>query len=178
MLITPRRCHYLRVSREREQREILPVEVIHEVEDAREAGSGEIRFIPRSVFLLRAQQVGNASSDRIAAGVVHREQSQDRPGSLRGSTRAHPSGAGIVIRTAGLAPSAIGILHHSQPFGSLLDAGFVKVHADSFQSAQHQCRTIHIIHAPAAEPASVRLLLLADECYGTLARWMALVIAV
>src|ERR1700738_5186729 len=97
MLITPRRCHYLRVSREREEREILPVEVIPEVEDAREAGSGKIRFIPRSVFLLGAQQVGNTSCDRIAAGVVHREQSQDRPGSLRGSARTHTSGNGMSL---------------------------------------------------------------------------------
>src|SRR3954453_19939945 len=38
--------HYLRVGRQREQREIQSVEVVHQVEHAREAGSSVELFVP------------------------------------------------------------------------------------------------------------------------------------
>src|ERR1700741_4998185 len=49
--------HYLRVRRQRQQREVLAVQVIHQVEHTREAGSRVELLIPGAVFTLRAHQV-------------------------------------------------------------------------------------------------------------------------
>jgi hypothetical protein len=54
--------HYLGIGRQREQREVLPVEVIHQIKHAGKTRAREIRLIPRPVLLLSTQQVGNAAS--------------------------------------------------------------------------------------------------------------------
>ena len=66
---------------------------------------------------------------------------------------------GIVVAAARLAPAAIGVLHHANPLGGLLHLRLVVIEADCIKSAQHQERAVDVVHAPAAEPASVRLLL-------------------
>src|SRR5579863_1692805 len=66
---------HLGIRREREQREILPVQVILQIEHARKSSAGEERLVPGAVFLLRAQQVGDAAGDGIAARVVGCQQS-------------------------------------------------------------------------------------------------------
>src|SRR5580704_7867498 len=46
--------HHLRISRQREQREVFAVEMVFEIEDARKTGTGEIALVPGAIFLLRA----------------------------------------------------------------------------------------------------------------------------
>ena len=41
------------VGRQREQREILPVHVVLQIEHARETGAGNLRLVPRAIALLR-----------------------------------------------------------------------------------------------------------------------------
>src|SRR5437764_13319285 len=53
--------HNFRVGRERDQRKVFAVQVVHQVENARETGAGEERLIPRPVVLLRAEKVGDAA---------------------------------------------------------------------------------------------------------------------
>src|SRR5450432_2255851 len=62
--------HDFPVSRQRNQREIFAIEVVHQIEHARETGAGEKRLIPRAVTLLRTQQVCDATRHRVAARVV------------------------------------------------------------------------------------------------------------
>src|SRR5580704_5055285 len=81
--LVPALLHDFRVRGQREQREVIAVEVIHQIKHAREPSAGEERLIPRSIFSLRAQKVGHATRYRIAANVVGRKQSQNRPRSLR-----------------------------------------------------------------------------------------------
>src|SRR5579864_5814446 len=62
--------HHLLISGQRDEREVLAVEVVHQVEDAREAGSGVPGLVPGAVFLLGFQNIGDAFCDRFAARVV------------------------------------------------------------------------------------------------------------
>ena len=66
---------------------------------------------------------------------------------------------GIVVAAAGFAPSAVGILHHANPLRRLLNLRLKMIDADGIEAAQHQEGSVEIVHAPAAKPASVRLLL-------------------
>ena len=56
----------LGVSSQRDQREIIPVHVIREVEDAGETGPGVFDFVPIAGRLLRIEQVGDAALDGFA----------------------------------------------------------------------------------------------------------------
>ena len=68
----------------------------------------------------------------------------------------------IVIAPAGLAPAAVSVLHHAQPLGGLLDIGSLLSTPIGVQPAQHQQGAVDVVHAPAAEPGAVRLLLFAE----------------
>src|SRR5437763_16369337 len=93
----PLRPHYLLVRSQREQREVLAVEVVHQIEDAGEAGAGVPGLVPGSGFLLRLENVGNAFGDRFAARVLGGEQSHDGPRGLRRRARADALGVGIAV---------------------------------------------------------------------------------
>src|SRR5207249_7096651 len=71
--------HDLLVSRQREERKILPVHVVAQIKDSWKTGAGEIRLIPRAIFLLGPQQVCDSSGDALAARVVSRKQPDDGP---------------------------------------------------------------------------------------------------
>src|SRR5216683_3990745 len=109
--------HYFLVRSQRDQREILPVHVVHEVEHAREARTGEMRFVPGAFFFLRANKIGDASNHAITAGIFRGQQAQDGPRRLRRSAWTHALGIGIVVRAAGFSPPAIRVLHHAYPLG-------------------------------------------------------------
>ena len=81
------------------------VEVILQIEHPRETGAGEVVFVPRAIFFLRAQQVGYAARDRIAARIAYREQSQNGPRGLRWSAISYAAQGWIVIRTHRFRPS-------------------------------------------------------------------------
>src|SRR5438067_7497345 len=53
--------HHFLVRGQRDQREVLPVEVVHEVEDAGEAGASVPNFVPRAVFFLGLEEIGDAA---------------------------------------------------------------------------------------------------------------------
>src|SRR4029077_5975633 len=100
------------------------------------------------------------------------------PCSLRWGAGADAAGGGVIVRGTGFSPAAVGVLHHAQPFGALLDAGFVVVHADGFEAAQDQRGAVDIVDAPASEPTAIRFLLFADELDGALYGGMVLVVAI
>ncbi len=94
---------------------------------------------------------------------------------MRGRAFAHAAQGWVVVGADAFAPSAVGILHHAQPFRGLLYARLVVVHANRFESAQHQGCAVDVVHAPAAEPASIGLLFIADELDGALHGGMVLI---
>ena len=78
----PLLLHHLLVRRQRDQREVLAVEVVHQVEDAREAGAGVPGFVPGAVFFLGLENIGDSLCDGFAASIVGCKQSHDRPRGL------------------------------------------------------------------------------------------------
>src|SRR5689334_20517794 len=133
--------------------------MVREIKDAREACTCVLRLVPSTVFTLGPQQICYAASNGIAARVSCREQSHNGPCRLRWSARPNPFGRGLVVRHAALAPPAIGILVHAQPFGSLLNAGLVVIDSDGLEASQHQHGAIDVVDTPASKPRSVGFLL-------------------
>ena len=78
-------------------------------------------------------------------------KSHHRPGRLRRRAGAYAACAGIIVRTATLAPSSIGILHHAQPLGTLLHIRLMMIHAYRFQPPENLHRAVNVVHAPAPE---------------------------
>ena len=64
----------------------------------------------------------------------------------------------VVVAGAAFAPAAIGVLVGAEPFERALNLRFAIVHAGRLQAAQGEERAVKVIDAPAAIPASVRLL--------------------
>src|SRR4029078_11284160 len=65
----------------------------------------------------------------------------------------------VVVRVATLSPATIRVLHHPKPFRSLLDIWLMWIDPNCFEPSQHQHRARDVIHAPAAKPTAIRLLL-------------------
>src|SRR6202021_3130135 len=63
-------------------------------------------------------------------------------------------------------------------FRCLLDHRVIAIDGHRLQSPQDLHGAVDVVHAPAPEPASVRLLFLADELEGSPYGWMVLVVSV
>src|ERR1019366_964646 len=70
--------------------------VVYQIEHARETGSGAERLVPRTVFVLRAQQINHAAGHAFAARVAYSQQPHDCPCGLRSGAFTLPSEVGIV----------------------------------------------------------------------------------
>jgi len=101
------------VPAQRVHREHQPVQVVVDVEVAREASAGELRLVPVAVGPLGLGQPGDAALDGVgrAAGGEQREQ---RPGRLRrgGVAPARPLAAQLAVLVGAqvLAPAAVRVL--------------------------------------------------------------------
>src|SRR6202044_1887260 len=72
------------VSAERGDGERQPVQVVVQVEVAREAGPGVIGLVPGAVRALGARQPADPARDAGAVARARREQREQRPRGLRG----------------------------------------------------------------------------------------------
>src|SRR5271156_5152116 len=115
-----------------------------------------------------AQQPFDALGNRVASRISGGEQTENGPRGLRRGARADAAGGGVVVAAAGFSPAAVGILHHADPLGCLLNLRLVVPDADGFKTPQDQEGAIDIVDAPAAEPASVLFLLVVNELDGAL----------
>src|SRR5580704_8400010 len=114
------------------------------------------------------QQPFDALGNRVASSITGREQAEDRPRGLRWGARADATGQRIVVAAAGFSPAAVGVLHHADPLGGLLNLRLVIPDADPFKATQDEECAVNVVDAPAAEPASVGLLLIVDKFDGAL----------
>src|SRR5215813_10980916 len=71
-------------SRQRIQRERIPVEVVLQIENAREARAGEIRFAPGAIAVLLRHQGRNRLLNRGIVRLRSCQQSDQSPSGLRG----------------------------------------------------------------------------------------------
>src|ERR1700686_2513432 len=61
-ILTPLLLHHLGICGQREQREVIAIEVVHQIKHTRESRAREEGLIPRTIFSLGAQQVSDAAS--------------------------------------------------------------------------------------------------------------------
>src|SRR5580698_4278319 len=164
--------HRALIVGERQEREIIPVLVVREIKDSREAGSSVncltayafVRaLVPVPVRLLVFEQPADALSDAVAAVVAGGEQPENGPCRLRWRADANTARRWVVVAAAAFAPTAVGVLHHANPLGGLLDLRLVVPDADGFESAQNEKCAVDIVDAPASKPTAVRLLFIEDE---------------
>src|SRR5581483_1004327 len=170
------RGHCPLISRQRQQREVVAIERVSQVEHSWKSSAGDDgltstslarALIPVSASLLvddlMAQQPFDALGHRVAAVVAGRQQPQKRPGGLGWSARANAAGDRVIVAAAGFAPPAVSVLHRANPLRCLLDLRFMVPYTDCLEAPQHQERAVEIIDTPAAKPAAVRLLLGEDK---------------
>src|ERR1700752_5375831 len=86
------------------EREILGVQVVLQVEDARKSRSVPQRVVPGAVVALVPQKVIDAALPRGPARATGREQSQQRPGGLARQRLADTRERVVLVALAGLAP--------------------------------------------------------------------------
>src|SRR6185437_16533842 len=136
----------------RHEREVVPVVMIVEIKDAREAGPGPRELGPSPV-LLRVEQVQDAAADGDALPLACRDEAHERPGGLAGRRGADALFAGMIVAGDALAPAAVAVLPRLEPADGAPDVGRLQVLADGLEAAQHLPGAVEVVHAPAAVPA-------------------------
>src|SRR5205814_15438 len=140
---------------ERHEREVVPVEVVAEVEVAREARAGEEALAPRALRALRAHEVVDAALHGRARDPVRGHEAEERPRRLRGRALALPGERLVVVRGDRLAPAAVGVLARSQPLDGAAHPRCAQVLADRGEAVEHGPGAVDEVDAPAAPPRAV-----------------------
>src|SRR5438552_15672154 len=97
----------IQICRKREQREILPVHVVLKIENFRETGAGDLRFVPCAVRLLPIEKETKPALDALSIQFAAGADAHQRPRGLRGGAFAFAFQLGIVIRGTGFATTTV-----------------------------------------------------------------------
>src|SRR5439155_2924473 len=128
-----------------------PVEVVVDVEVAREAGAGEPRLVPAAVGELRADEPVEATRDRIAM-LAGRVEGEERPGCLRRRRLALSTPGPVDVRAKVFAPAAVVVLDTLEP-GDRAPDGLVVGRDPGLDQRRHRrTRAVDEVRSPAAEP--------------------------
>src|SRR5438105_14230352 len=100
---------------ESEQWERIPVQVITEIEDLGKTLARGQFLIPRSVVILRSDEIVDPVVKTGAGGVAAGQQRQNGPGGLRRCARGGDE-ARVSVALAAFTPAAIEILDRTHPF--------------------------------------------------------------
>ena len=140
------------IGRQREEREILTIHVVLQIEDARKTGAGDLRFLPGTIALLRREQIAQAALHARSLQIAARTKTHHGPGRLRCRAFALPFKRRIFVSRASFTPTAIIVLTTLQPIASAQNPILRHIFADGAQPAQHLPRSVNVVHAPAAVP--------------------------
>src|ERR1035441_795559 len=154
---------HVAVSCHRQQRPTVAVHVVLEVEDFRKARAGGLVLSPGAVRVLRVNQILDAAPDARAMRIVERAEAHDGPGGLRCSAGSLAFEDWVVVWIAARAPTAILVLDAFQPIPGFGQPRLAHVQIEGAQAPQNLPGAIDVIHAPAAIPRAIFLLVLADE---------------
>src|ERR1039457_2302624 len=145
------RCASLHEGRQREQREIILVEMVVQVKTPGEASPGGQIIVPASIAALGFEEVFDTMPDAEAGRIAAGDEPQNGPSGLR--RRAGPGcEAVLVVALAAFAPTAVGVLDGAQPLASAQDVRLAIVLAGRGESAQREAGAVDVGHAPAAVP--------------------------
>src|SRR5207302_2838116 len=145
----------IHIRRESEQRKILPIHVVLQIEHARKSGAGDLLFLPRAVGLLRAEQKAYAALNARAIEVAACTNAHYCPCCLGCCALSHAFGRRIFVGRAGLAPTPVIVLAALQPIAPAQDLILRHVLADCVKAAQHLPGTVDVIDTPSSVPATI-----------------------
>src|SRR5207247_2520215 len=149
---------------------VLRVEVILEVEDARESRPVPEPVLPRAVAPLRPAEVFDAALDGAAARAPGREEAEQSPGRLAGRRLADPSELGVGVALARLAPAPVTVLVTLEPAHRSLDVFVTQVLADRAEPAEDGPGAVDVVPPRGAVPGAVVPLRVTEEVERTLRR--------
>src|SRR5687767_2170467 len=100
----------LPVGPQRQQGPAIPVHVVLQIKNTREAGPRRFVFLPRPIRILRAHEVFDATDQRRTMWITKSAKPHHRPGCLRSRAWALAFEHRIVVSIATLAPATIFVL--------------------------------------------------------------------
>src|SRR5262249_3114202 len=128
-----------------------------------ETGPGEEILAPVAVRALRGNQIIDAGANGVALAFAGGEQGEQGPSRLRRGRRALSGERRIIVTAAGLAPTAAGVLHFSQPSDGATHHRILHVETNALQPAQYLPGAVEVIHPPTANPAAAFVLCFPQE---------------
>src|SRR5712664_2313953 len=148
----------VRVRCDSQQRKILAIHVVLQIEHAWKPRACDLLFIPRAIGLLGAKQVTQSSLNTWPIEIAACTNPHDCPRCLRCGANTYHLGRWIFVRAARLAPPAIVVLTALKPITAAQYPVLRHIFADCAQAAQHLPRTVNVIHTPAAIPRAILIL--------------------
>src|SRR6266446_6123204 len=109
-LIMPDAAAVVYVGRQGQQREVLAIHVVLQIENARESGAGNFRLIPGAVGALRCEEKTQPALHTRAIKIAACAKSHQRPRGLGGGACAFTLQVRILVGSARFAPAAVIIL--------------------------------------------------------------------
>src|SRR6185312_6632814 len=130
-------------------REIFRIPVVLEVENPREAGSGEPGLMPEPVAALFPQQVRNSPVNLMTAPFAGTHQCKQCPCGMKRSTGMKLACLlGGKVAVVAFSPSAILPLHGFEPVHGAPDGRMTGIYPGQTEGLQHGPRSIDVIAAP------------------------------
>src|SRR5262249_17340596 len=126
------------IDAERPQGKVLRVEVILQVEDAREPRAVPERIFPATVALLRLDQIPDAAIDSRSVAATCREEPEQRPRRLARDRFPTAGEVWIVVRRERLPPAAIAVLPALEPGDGAPHVILRGLLPDRREAAQHR----------------------------------------
>src|SRR4051812_8010340 len=99
------------VGGESKQRPTVPIHVVFQIKDFREASAGDLVLGPTAVAILRAGEILEATNYARTAGVAKGAEAHYSPSGLRSGAWSLAFEHWIVVSVAAFTPAAIGVLH-------------------------------------------------------------------
>src|SRR5262249_44666084 len=151
--------------------------MVRQIKDLGKAGAGGEILVPGAVRTLRFEQIFDPLMQAVASGIASGEQTGDGPCGLGRRAPGWREGSGV-IAGAGFAPGSVGVLNRAQPLASSQHMRLAVVFAHRSEAAERETSAVDVSHAPAAVPASIRLLRAHQVIHAALDRRMAAVVAI
>src|SRR5487761_251702 len=118
--------------------------MVFQIEHARESCPRELILVPRAVFILMLDEPRDGSLHGGIIRPLHGQQADQAPSRLRSGALSNPLETRIIVGSASLAETSVGVLHTAKPVGGApAPSAFRKIKC--FSRPQHSARPVHVI---------------------------------
>src|SRR5215467_7907125 len=130
--------------------------MVTQIEYSGKSGRREVGFRPEPVLILGFGKPGDAARYRRIVRLAGGHKAEQGPRGLRRCAGGRLIAVIVQLVTgAVLAPSPVGILDAGQPVGGFANAIVIMLDTSGVKRAQHRPGAVDVVHAPAAVPAAV-----------------------